>query len=98
MTVQEKIQKKAEGYGIFASMFLEGAEFALENQWIDVEKDLPCNHKELIKIDTSRTFFVVVWNGKSTDLDCMIYKKGKWEWLCNNSNTHWMPIPKLPKE
>ena len=44
MIIQEKIQKKAEGYGKFAPVFLEGAKFALENQWISVEEDLPCLH------------------------------------------------------
>lgn len=37
MTLQENIQKKAEEYGKLASVFLEGAKFALENQWISVD-------------------------------------------------------------
>ena len=48
MTLQEKIQKKAEEYrerGL-TSVFLEGAEFVLNNQWISVDEDLPCNHEE----------------------------------------------------
>ena len=48
MTIQEKIKKKAEGYGKLAPVFLEGAKYALENQWISVKEDLPCNHLELI--------------------------------------------------
>ena len=32
MTLNEKIQKKAEGYGKLAPAFLEGADFALNNQ------------------------------------------------------------------
>lgn len=32
MIIQEKIQKKAEGFGKLVPAFLEGAEFALENQ------------------------------------------------------------------
>ena len=32
MTLDEKIQKKAEGYGKLAPAFLEGAEFALNNR------------------------------------------------------------------
>ena len=48
MTLQEKIKQKAEGYGKRAPVFLEGAKFALSNQWISVEDDLPCNHLELI--------------------------------------------------
>ena len=78
------------------------SKFALENQWISIKDDLPCNHEELIDIDTrsihQKTLFVIVWNGKFIDIDFMFYKKGKWEWVCNNSNTHWFPMPKPPKE
>ena len=55
MTLQEKIQKKAEGFGKLAPAFLEGAKFALENQWISVEEDLPINHKELLSKGSSST-------------------------------------------
>ena len=48
MILQEKIQKKAEGFGKLAPVFLEGANFALENQWMNVDEDLSCNHLELI--------------------------------------------------
>ena len=48
MTLQKKLQKKADGYDELAPTFLEGAKFALENQWISVEDDLPCKHKGLI--------------------------------------------------
>ena len=37
MILQKKIRQKSEGYGKFAPVFLEGAKFALENQWISVE-------------------------------------------------------------
>ena len=53
MTIQEKIQKKAEGFGKLAPVFLEGANFALENQWISVKDDLPYNHPELITCESS---------------------------------------------
>ena len=56
MTLQEKIKQKSKGFGKLAPVFLEGAKFALKNQWISVEEDLPCNHKELIRkngLDTS---------------------------------------------
>ena len=43
MTPQERIQKKSEGFGQLAPVFLEGAKFALNNQWIRVDDDLPCN-------------------------------------------------------
>ena len=48
MTLQEKIKQKAEGFGKLAPLFLEAAEFALNNQWISTKEDLPCNHDELI--------------------------------------------------
>ena len=64
MTREENIQKKAEEYGELASVFLEGAKFALENQWISTKEDLPCNHEELIflggLIDGSETIDVFV--------------------------------------
>ena len=41
MTVQEKIQKKAEGFGKLAPVSLEGAEFTLNNQWINCKEEEP---------------------------------------------------------
>lgn len=97
MTLQEKIQKKAEGYGKLAPAFLEGAEFALENQWISVEEDLPCNHEELLDGNITRQVFVRKKNGEY-DVSFMI-NFTRWEFIIGLENvTHWMPIPKLPKE
>ena len=59
MTLQDKIKKKAEGFGKLAPVFLEGAEFALNNQWISVDEDLPCNHDEL-KPNSYATYKVIV--------------------------------------
>ena len=46
-------------------MFLEGAEFALNNQWRSVNDDLPCNHEELISPDDKRdtTYVVAIVHG-----------------------------------
>ena len=97
MTLQEKIQKKAEGYGKLAPAFLEGAEFALENQWISVEEDLPCNHEALLDGNITRQVFVRKKNGEY-DISFMI-NFTRWEFINGFENvTHWMPIPKLPKE
>ena len=41
MTLQEKIQKKAEEFGWLAPVFLEGAEFALENRYINYQEQKP---------------------------------------------------------
>lgn len=99
MTLQEKIQKKSEGFGKLAPVFLEGAEFALNNQWISVEEDLPCNHKELIIKKGTVTKRVLVLENGGYWLDrMMLTDDGKWDWLIADCPTHWFPIPQLPKE
>lgn len=100
MTLDEKIQKKSEGFGKLAPVFLEGAEFALNNQFISVDEDLPCNHKELLMINNqqySETFEVFAIN-KYGDIwtDCMINKNGKWRWH-EFEPDYWMPAPELSK-
>ena len=102
MTLQEKIQNKAEGFGKLAPVFLEGTEFALNNQWISVKNDLPCNHEELIflegLIDGSETVEVFARN-EYGDIwtDYMIYENGKWRWN-DFEPAYWMIAPKLIKE
>ena len=102
MMLQEKLQKKSEGFGKLAPVFLEGAEFALENQWISVKEDLPCNHEELIEnssIYVKETKCVIACdNEHNIDFDYMVKCDGKWSWARNESNTHWFTIPELPKE
>ena len=99
MILQEKIKKEADGYGKLAPAFIEGAEFAMEHQWISVKDDLPCNHKELLMDNKqcSKTFKVFVTNiyGENWS-DYMIYKNGKWRWNSYEPD-YWMPAPKLPK-
>ena len=83
-------------------MFLEGAEFALNNQWISTKEDLPCNHEELIflggLIKGSETIDVFV-RYESGDIwsDYMFYENGKWKWN-DGEPDYWMIPPKLPKE
>ena len=101
MTLQEKIKKKAEGYGKLAPVFLEGAKFALSNQWISVDEDLPCNHEELI-IDNplyKRTKPVVCNKLCGIRVDQMVYDMSLngWYWT-GETPTHWFSAPKLPKE
>ena len=104
--IQEKIKKKADEYGKLAQIFIEGAEFALDNQWISVEEDLPCNRKEL-----------TYWTGDTTDVlvtgltskDGFRFRhithmskndnsQGRWYWVFPYEVSHWMPYPKVPKE
>lgn len=103
MILQEKIQKKAEGYGKLSPVFLEGAKFALENQWISVEDDLPCNHEELIvNHDNAITTIVLVcycYKGNVYGIDYMFNitkRELGWEWS-KGTPCYWMPIPELPK-
>ena len=98
MTLQEKIQKKAERYGKLAPVFLEGANFTLENQWINVNEDLPYNHKELLnaKYQTKEVF--VLKSRGFPDVDYMLKINGKWRWFTYENSKFWMLILKLPKE
>ena len=94
MTLQEKIQKKAEGFGKLAPAFIEGAEFALRNQWISVNERLP--HEE--KDGLSRKVIVVSTKGK---IDYSRYDYDMKGWISPVLDmifTHWFPIPELTKE
>ena len=99
--IQEKIKKEAEGYGKLAPVFIEGADFALNNQWISVDDDLPYNHNELIRskevnegTETVEVFAVNEY-GDIWD-DYMVYENGKWRWN-DFEPDFWMIPPKLPK-
>ena len=99
MTIQEKIKKKAEGYGKLAPVLLEGAKFALNNQWISVKNDLPYNHEELLEAKYQTKEVFVLKSRGFPDVDYMLKVNGKWTWFAyTNSIEFWMPIPKLPKE
>ena len=94
MTLQEKIQKKAEEYGQLAPVFLEGAKFALENQWISVNERLPPKEKDELSIKV----LVVSTKGK---IDFSRYDYNMKGWISSVLDvifTHWFPIPELPKE
>ena len=103
MTLQEKIKKKAEGFGKLAPVFLEGAEFALNNQWINVDEDLPCNNPNNIHFGFTNKVFAIDYN-KNIFIAYMTKYNNKWVW-CRDDNfdllyiiTHWFPIPAPPKE
>ena len=97
MIFQEKIQKKAEVFGKLAPVFLEGAKFALENQFINVKDDLPCNHEELTHSNYTDRVLVLSRNGYS-EVAFMCIIEDVWEWNTLMQVSYWMPIPKLPKE
>ena len=99
-----KIKQKAEGYGKLAPVFLEGAKFALNNQWISVKDKLPCDEKDLviefIKGVELRTKKVVVLLEDGFIYATYMYNflPYGWHWNINNVVTHWLPIPEPPKE
>ena len=93
MTLQEKIQKKAEGYRKLAPAFLEGAKFALENQWISVEDDLPRQDEEVIVLcgDSNTAPNYKISFGHIVDKTiCKDYNG----WNIPNV-VYWFPMPKL---
>ena len=88
--------------------FIEGAEWADSNPkspWISVDKDLPCNHSDLVltynKIPFS-TKRVLVMTDIHTLFLCEMKEDDDRGWIWNYSTkdkiTHWMLIPELPKE
>lgn len=94
MTLQEKIKKEAEGYGKLAPAFIEGAEFALNNQWISVNERLPPEEKDGLSIKV----LVVSTKGK---IDFSRYDYDMKEWISPVLDiifTYWFPIPEPPKE
>ena len=100
MILQEKIQKKAEGFGKLAPVFLEGAKYALENQWISVDDDLPCYHEELIcgtEVSEGTETVEVFARNEHGDIwdDYMVYENGKWRWN-DFEPAYWMIAPELP--
>lgn len=106
MTLQEKIQKKAEGYGKLSPVFLEGAKFALEHQWINVESKLPCNDGNLFLIycKVYRKENNIISN-EHYEIYLAYFDKDDLSWYgmidYNNYDydvLYWMPIPEPPKE
>ena len=98
MILQEKINKKAKGFLKFAPVFLIGADYALNNQWVNVDDDLPCNHKELVIKGSPYTKRVMVIEDCCYYFDLMILSNNsEWKWLYSFHPTHWIPIPKMLK-
>ena len=99
MIIQKNIKKKAEGFGKLAPVFLEAADYALNHQWINVEDDLPYNHKELVITSSPYTKRVIVIEDGGYYFDCMVLSEnGKWKWFYSFNPSHWFPIPEPPKE
>ena len=97
MILQEKIQKKAEGFGQLAPVFLEGAKFTLENyKFISVTDGLPEQDEEVIvlcdELNTAPCYKIAFGHIVDKTI-CKDYNG----WNIPNV-VYWFPMPKLPKE
>ena len=76
-----------------------------KSRWISVDEDLPCNHSDLVLTYNDIPFStkrVLVMTDIHTLFLCDMKKdNGRgwiWNYLTKDKITHWMPIPKPPKE
>ena len=72
------------------------SELLEENEWIDVDEDLPYNHKELL-LTKSRTIDVLTKDENEViSSDFMIKFNNKWCWNenCASDYSHWKIMPK----
>ena len=88
-------------------MFLEAADFVLNNQWISVDDDLPCNHEDLMEpicqlddrliYETKRVF--VRCSNNSFCTAHMVNLCNRWKWYPEDIHVkHWMPIIDLTEK
>ena len=97
MTLQEKIHNKAERFGKLTPVFLEGAKFALDNQWINIDDNLPYEYPELLE-DINTTVLVLTktkWLGYFVQFMYYIETNKRWEFSEGGGVECWMPIPEL---
>lgn len=86
---------------LMATGFEKGAQWAdkhPKNPWISVKDDLPCNHAEMLHpMCNIKTQSVITSIRGLCYINNMLKYRDKWIWEMGKP-THWMPIPKLPKE
>ena len=71
------------------------SELLEENEWIDVDEDLPYNHKELL-LTEGRTIDVLTKDENEViSSDFMIKFNNVWYWNknCDSDYSHWMIMP-----
>ena len=99
MLTKEKIKDKAECFGKLAPAFLEGAKYALTEQWVSIDEDKPWNHAELI--DKNYCFQItklIIVKYKNNSVGCVRIKAYEGEWKCSSDITHWLSILDLTEE
>lgn len=92
--IKEIIKKEAEGYGTLTPAFIEGAEFALNNQWISIENDLPYKHEELLDGNITCPVFGRDKNGKY--YVTLMGNFDKWDFILGDI-THLVPNSRTTK-
>lgn len=109
MTREEQISIASCAYGSRGSSldFTVGAKWADSNPkspWISVEDDLPCNNPNNIHFGFTNNVLAIDDKNNTFIAFMMKGKDNKWVWDSSHGFafldhiTHWMPIPKLPKE
>lgn len=109
MTREEQISIASCAYGSRGSSidFTVGAKWADSNPkspWISVEDDLPCNNPNNIYFGFTTSVLAIDDKNNTFMAFMMKGKDNKWVWDSSHGFafldhiTHWMPIPKLPKE
>lgn len=90
--------REEQWYNIGLKHGLEIADNNPKSPWISVKDDLPCNHPELVDDYIYTNQVLVKIHDGIFITTRMTYRSRRWEWFCDGKITHWMPIPKLPKE
>ena len=109
MTREDQIAIASCAYGSRGSSldFTAGAKWADSNPkspWISVEDDLPCNNPDNIYFGFTTSVLAIDDKNNTFMAFMMKGKDNKWVWDSSHGFafldhiTHWMPIPKLPKE
>ena len=95
------------GHGDIYEAFMAGVDWAdkhPKSPWISVEDDLPCNNPNNIHFGFTNRVLVIDKKGNLFVAYMKKSKDNKWIWESThdfaflNLITHWIPIPKLPKE
>lgn len=92
--------KRIGDKGIMGERVKFALELLEENEWINVNEDLPYKHKELL-LTESRTINIFTKDEyEDFSVDFMIKINNKWYWNGDYASdySHWMIISKPPKE
>ena len=93
--------REEQWYRVGLKEGLKVADANPKSPWISVEKDLPCNHPELITCESSIyseiTIPVIAVIHNFIIMSRMYKEDGKWYWE-NDEPTYWFPVPEPPKE